>query len=94
MVRQAHHGVKSVHKNQYTIRNLPPELDKTLRQKSKKTGKSLNTVVLETLVKGSGLANKPVINHDLDFMIGSWVEDPEFDKVVEEHDRIDEEMWK
>lgn len=25
---------------------------------------------------------------------GSWVDDPEFDKVIEELDQIDEELWK
>ena len=86
--------MKSSQKNQYTIRNLPPELDKTLRQQSKKTGKSLNTVVLETLTKGVGIVGKPVIYRDLSFMAESWVDDPEFDKAMEDFERIDEECWK
>jgi len=86
--------MKSLQRNQYTIRNLPRELDKTLRQKAKKAGKSLNTVVLETLTRGAGFGDKPVVHHNLEKYIGTWVDDPEFHKVVEEHERIDEEMWK
>lgn len=82
------------HKNQYTIRNLPPDLDKTLRQRSKKTGKSLNKIVLETLGKGAGLHDKPVIHHDLDKYIGTWVDDRVFEEVRAWHERIDEDMWK
>ena len=33
------------------------------------------------------------LNHNLDKYSGSWVEDPEFDQVMEEFDRIDDEMW-
>ena len=86
--------MKSSHKNQYTIRQLPPELDKTLRLQSKKSGKSLNAVVLETLVKGAGLADKPFVNHNLDKYIGTWVNDPGFDQAMEDFEKIDEEAWK
>jgi hypothetical protein len=55
---------------QYTIRAIPPKLDQRLRSKARRSGKSLNTVVLETLVKAEGLtAAKPVYN-DLDWLIG------------------------
>lgn len=86
--------MKSSQHNQYTIRNLPPELDKTLRQKAKKSGKSLNAIVLESLARGAGLSGKPAIYRDLSFMAGSWVDDPEFDKAMEDFERIDEECWK
>jgi hypothetical protein len=36
----------------------------------------------------------PVRHHDLDFMIGTWVEDPEFDKAIADQRRIDPEDWK
>ncbi len=79
---------------QYTIRRVPPEVDKALRQKSRQERKSLNEVVLEALRKGAGLSGQPVVHRDLDFLIGSWVEDPEFDKIIKEFDQIDPEMWK
>lgn len=87
-------GNMSRQTRQYTVRNLPPELDRTLRERCRETGKSLNEVVIETLKRGSGVAEEPPIYHDLDFMARTWVEDPEFDKVLEAQEEIDEEMWK
>ncbi len=40
------------------------------------------------------LDSKPIRHHDLDFLINSWQEDPEFDKAQADHQTIDEEMWK
>ncbi len=34
---------------QYTIRNIPPEVDRTLRARARKTGKSFNQVIVDTL---------------------------------------------
>lgn len=79
---------------QYTIRQVPPEVDKALRRKSREERKSLNEVVLDALKKGAGLSSQPVVHRDLNFLIGSWVEDPEFDKIIKEFDQIDPEMWK
>jgi len=32
--------------------------------------------------------------HDLDHFIGTWEEDPEFDRALEDQRQIDEELWK
>lgn len=86
-------GMKSTQKKQYTVRNLEPELDKALREQSQKTGKSLNEVVLETLKKGVGLSGATLLFHDLDFLSGSWQEDPEFEKILSLQDQIDPNLW-
>jgi hypothetical protein len=79
---------------QYTLRNIPKDLDKALRRQARKEGRSLNQIALEALMRGAGIGSEVTKNHDLDFLIGTWVEDPEFDKVVEDMRRIDPEMWK
>lgn len=79
---------------QYTLRNIPREVDKALRRKAKREGKSLNEIAVEALSDGAGVGREPSKNHQLDFAIGTWVEDPEFDKIMEEQRRIDPEMWK
>jgi hypothetical protein len=86
--------MKNPPRMQYTVRNIPPELDKTLRRKAKREGKSLNQIALEALSDGAGIGRSPGKNHHLDFAIGTWVEDPEFDKIIEEQRRIDPETWK
>ena len=80
--------------SQYTIRSIPSTLDDALRQRAKKENKSLNTVVIESLMQNLELDSKPIRHHDLDFLINSWQEDPEFDKAQADHQIIDEEMWK
>jgi hypothetical protein len=46
------------------------------------------------LSRGARIEQKPAEYHDLDFAIGTWVEDPEFDKIIQEQDQIDPDMWK
>ena len=79
---------------QYTLRKVPREVDKALRQKAKQEGKSLNQVAIEALARGASVDPVPPKFHHLDFAIGTWVEDPEFDKAVEAQRQIDPEMWK
>lgn len=78
---------------QYTIRNVPPEVDRALRKQARTEGKSLNEVVLEAFRRAISDPSTPKYN-DLDGIIGTWVEDPEFDKILEEQRRIDPELWR
>ncbi len=79
---------------QYTIRGVPERLDKAMRRRASREGKSLNEAVLEALNAGAGLSETPVRYSDLDDLAGSWVSDPEFDRAIEEMDRIDPELWR
>lgn len=79
---------------QYTLRKIPRDLDQALRRKAKKEGRSLNEVAIEALSRGAGINGPIVKNHDLDFAIGTWVQDPQFDKAIEEQRRIDPDLWK
>jgi hypothetical protein len=79
---------------QYTIRGISSRLDKKIREIASKEGKSLNETVLGILESGAGLSENPIKYKDLDYLAGSWVHDPGFDKAIEEMDRIDPELWK
>ena len=81
---------------QYTLRNIPKKVDQILRQRAKDQGRSLNEVALEAMALGAGVsANGVRVRHmDLSDIAGSWVEDPEFDKIMAEQDTIDPEMWR
>ncbi len=79
---------------QYTIRNVPESIDRTLREEARRRGKSLNEVALEVLRRGLGLGGDAPSYHDLDDLAGSWVADPEFDRALEEQDRIDPDLWR
>lgn len=89
-------GMKRVKKPktvQYTIRSVPDFVDKALRARAKKENKSLNQVALD-VIQQALISEKPRVYHDLDEFIGTWVEDPEFDKIMEEQRQIDEELWR
>ncbi|HLG18616.1 MAG TPA: hypothetical protein VI895_02230 [Bdellovibrionota bacterium] len=81
-------------RQQYTIRDIPPDLDTWLRKRARATGKSLNRLTLETLRLGAKLRDVPKINHELASCIGSWVEDPAFDEAIRMQDQVDPDLWK
>jgi hypothetical protein len=79
---------------QYTIRQIPRAIDRSLRQKSRREGISLNTAAVEILSAGLRLGGEPLRHDDLDFLAGSWVEDPKFDAAIAAQDQVDEKLWR
>ena len=79
---------------QYTIRAVPDVVDRAVRQRAGREDKSLNAVVVEALARGLELDARPVEHTDLDHLIGSWQEDPEFDRAIADFERIDADAWK
>ena len=77
---------------QYTIRAVPSAIDRALRQIARREAKSLNTVVVEALARGVDAV--PTAHADLDHLIGTWEEDPDFDRAVADFERVDDEAWK
>ena len=55
---------------QYTIRGVPPALDQELRREARATGKTLNSVVVETL-EHVKLPSMAIVHDDLDWFVGS-----------------------
>jgi hypothetical protein len=79
---------------QYTLRQIPPALDEALRTKSRQDGKSINQTAIELLHSGLALTGDSIKHRDLDFMAGSWVEDPAFDEAIGAQDRVDPKLWQ
>ena len=81
-----------------TLRNLPSSLDRTIRQRAKKKGVSVNKVVISLLLDHLGKSErKPVRRyHDLDKLAGSWSkqEAEAFDQTLAKQRGVDPEMWK
>lgn len=79
---------------QYTIRNIPENVDRILRSRAKRLGKSFNQVALDALVEGAG--ESAAVKHDLDFMIGSMSnsEARRLEDEVQRQRHLDPEMWK
>ena len=79
---------------QYTIRAVPEEIDRALRQRARREARSLNAVVVEALARGLELEAEPIRHTDLDDLIGTWQEDPDFDRAVADFERVDDDAWK
>jgi plasmid stability protein len=82
-----------------TVRNLPPELARLIRQKAKREKVSMNRAVIGLLEEATGLgkSTKPeVLHHDLDHLAGVWSpeEYAEIMEAVREQRQVEPEMWK
>lgn len=79
---------------QYTIRNIPPAVDRALRERARREGKSLNAVATEALARGLDLEGQAVRRRDLGAIAGSWVRDREVDRALDEQRTIDPDLWR
>lgn len=86
-------GMKKTQQDQYTIRNIPASIDKSLRRQAKETGKSLNEILLAALHRGSGIDTDTVAHTDLDFLIGTWEEDAAVGEALQAQRQIDKSLW-
>ncbi|HKJ85521.1 MAG TPA: hypothetical protein VKA06_05565 [Spirochaetia bacterium] len=79
---------------QYTIRNVPESIDRELRQRAKRTGKSLNDTAVEAIKRGLGVANTDHAYDDLDDLAGTWQHDEAFDRAIQDQDTVDADAWR
>ena len=83
-----------------TLRNLPPEIAKTIRTKAQREGVSINKAVIQLLEEGVGPRSKAkggkARYHELDDLAGSWTKEEagEFDKALGKQRAIDPELWR
>lgn len=76
---------------QYTVRGVPEEVDRALRQKARRRKQSLNQVILDEL---AALTLGRQQRADFSDLAGKWVPDPAFDKIMASQRRIDWDKWK
>jgi len=79
---------------QYTLRNVPKHLDRALRELARRENKSLNEVAIAALLRALGIQGEPPIQRDLSDIVGTWQDDPEMDRILQDQRRIDPEKWK
>lgn len=79
---------------QYTLRAVPKVIDLALRRRARQETKSLNAVAVEALARGLEIDAQPAEHTDLDALIGTWREDPAFDRAVADFERVDVAAWK
>lgn len=83
---------------QITIRGMDPEIEREIREKAAKNGKSLNNVILEMISREIGIKGKRKNPHaeSLSKLAGGWSrkDADEFIKSIKSCEQIDEDMWK
>jgi hypothetical protein len=78
---------------QYTLRRIPPQVDRALRARAQKLGKSVNQVALEALAAS---VDQPAKYRSLRGMPGAWSkkEAADFDRFLASARVVDEELWR
>lgn len=79
---------------QYTIRNVPSSIDRVLRERSRRSKRSLNDTVIDTLRRGLGIGPDDPTYDDLDDLIGTWKTDEKFDRALAEQHKVDKDLWR
>jgi len=82
-----------------TVRNIDDELSRALKAESRKKGKSINSLILDSIrtsyMQGAEGRTKQS-KHDLDPLAGTWTEKDakEFAGATKAFEAIDRELWK
>lgn len=76
---------------QYTVRGVPREVDRALRQKAARRKQSLNQVILDELAEAT-IGRK--MRADFSDVTGRWIPDPAFDEILAAQRQIDWDKWK
>ena len=79
---------------QYTLRNVPPALDRALRALAEKEGRSLNETAIAALGQALGLGAESVRYRALEDLAGTWQDDGEFDSAIQDQHTIDPDLWR
>lgn len=79
---------------QYTIRNIPPSVDKVIRKRSKQSGRSFNQTVVELLsLQTFGTTDLPTEN-GFDWLFNKKTLDKSFDEAIESMSQVDKKLWR
>jgi hypothetical protein len=76
---------------QYTVRGIPPEVDRALRRKAAQRKQSLNQIIIDELTAATTGVRKRADFRDV---VGQWTPDPEFDEILASQRQIDPDKWK
>ena len=82
---------------QITLRGIDPDVERAIRKLAKKSGKSINRVILDMVYQHSGIAKKgsKPLGESLRSMAGGWSEKEatDFLESIKSCEQIDEDMW-
>jgi hypothetical protein len=82
---------------QYTIRNIPEQLDQKLRKRAELSGKSLNQIVLEDIASqnNTSLTAQPnTVLQNLDWFVGLGPLEADVLQALEQDDIVQKELMR
>jgi hypothetical protein len=79
---------------QYTIRGIPPAVNRALRERARARRTSLNQAAVDVLREGVGVSPTALKRRDLGGVAGTWTADRAIDRALADLDRIDEDLWR
>jgi plasmid stability protein len=78
-----------------TVRGIDEDISRILKDKAKREGTSVNSLLLRIVKEGLGMAKRKrnVIHSDLDHLTGGWSEEEylEFQKKISDFEVVDED---
>lgn len=77
----------------YTIRGIPPSVDRVLRARSRADGVSLNEATVAVLTEATGAADTRK-RRDLGDIAGTWRSDKATEDALSAQDVVDESLWR
>ena len=82
--------------NQFSLRRVPPEVERRLRAVAQENSESVNAAINRILAESLGVVPEGSRKRDLSDLAGTWSEDEaaEFERATEHFGRIDEKMWE
>jgi hypothetical protein len=83
---------------QITLRGMDPEMEQDIRRMARKSGKSLNRIILDMIYEHTSHKKNTKIRpaDSLRTLAGGWSEKDakEFFESIKSSEQIDEEMWR
>ena len=82
---------------QITIRGMDPEMEQEIRRMARKSGKSLNRVIIDILDRHTGKKKvRKAPAESLKKLAGGWSEKDavNFHEAIKSCEQIDEELWR
>jgi hypothetical protein len=83
---------------QITLRGMDPEMEQAIRKTARKSGKSLNRVILDMIRENASYRKSRKISQadSLRTLAGGWSEKDasDFLESIKSSEQIDEEMWR
>ncbi len=80
--------------SQYTVRGIPPAVDRALRKRAHRNRRSLNATIIEVLAEWTQGAPGDDEEHSIfDQLFGADTLDDEFDEAVDSMSQPDPTLW-